>query len=36
MEIGKWAGDIVKAKRPQEVRMDWVRVRQKAAAGPGV
>lgn len=35
VEIGKWAGDIAKAKLPQEVKVDWVRVWQKPASqGP--
>lgn len=29
VEIGKWAGDISKAKLPQQVMIDWVRVWQR-------
>ena len=32
VEIGKWAGDIAKARLPQDVKVDWVRVWQKPPA----
>ncbi len=31
IEIGKWAGDVSKAKLPQQVMFDWVRVYQRPA-----
>lgn len=32
VEIDRWAGDVSKARLPQEVKVDWVRVWQKAPA----
>ena len=34
VEIGKWAGDIHRAKLPQEVKVDWVRVWQRKPLTP--